>query len=95
MLHERTVEQQLAALVQQAQAAGVLPTEIGFPELWNQFKVFRANGRAMLAYKPQLYPGRITFFQAEDSAHKSLAWRELARGGMETRIIPGDDYNML
>src|SRR6266540_1075599 len=90
-----TGEAQLEALIRHAQAAQVLPAEIGLDELRNPFTVFRANVRAMLVYHVAAYPGCIRYFQAEASPGRSAAWIPLASGGLETRIVPGNHYTML
>jgi amino acid adenylation domain-containing protein len=53
-----------------------------------------ANERAVAAYKPHVYPGRITLFRAEnpDDGGRYAAdhgWTEFAKGGIEMHDIPG------
>jgi hypothetical protein len=68
-------------IVRVARQTQVLPSEIGLPELRNQFKVFRANAYAMLVYHVRSYPGRICHCQAQESSGSSAAWIPLAGGG--------------
>ena len=64
-----------------------------------QFEIFRTNVRALLSYKPQFYPGRITFFRASeqiaDIADPVKDWRNVAAEGVEVHVVPGDHYTML
>jgi thioesterase domain-containing protein len=93
-----TIEERLAALLQEVVRKGCAPPDLNLQQLRRLFEVFRANVRAMLSYEPQLYPGRITFFRASeqiadvDPAH---AWRNLAADGVEVHVVPGDHYTML
>ncbi len=64
------------------------------------FQVFRTNVHAMMGYQPQRYPGRITFFRANDeladiSYDPIEDWRTLATDGVEVHVVPGDHYTML
>ena len=56
--------------------------------------VLKAGSQASRAYRPQVYPGKITVFRAtelgggiEHDLH--MGWGRLAGGGLETRLIPG------
>ena len=64
------------------------------------FQVFRANVHALMDYQPQRYPGRITFFRANDrladvSYDPIEDWQNWAGDGVEVHIVPGDHYTML
>ena len=64
------------------------------------FQVFRANVHALMDYQPQRYPGRITFFRANDRlaevAYDPIEdWQNWAADGVEVHIVPGDHYTML
>ncbi len=69
-------------------------------QLSRLFQVFRMNVHAMMRYQPQIYPGRITFFRADnpisDTSYDPIEdWRTLATGGVEVHMVPGDHYTML
>ncbi len=58
--------------------------------------------RISVRYKPQAYSGRIVYFQAEDRrglANEPLqgvgAWRELAVGELDVRVVSGDHFRIL
>jgi thioesterase domain-containing protein len=56
--------------------------------------IIELNYRAMEAYIPQLYPGRITLLRAEGerlltSHDPEMGWGKLAAGGVEVEVVPG------
>ena len=56
--------------------------------------------RALAAHRPQPYPGRVVFFEAADqpiALHlgSCLGWAELAGGGLDLRVVPGDHSTLL
>ena len=57
-------------------------------------RVRDAQIRAILDYEPEVYPGRMTYFLREEFSNnpqiRTGAWGELAGGGLDIRIIPGD-----
>jgi len=62
-------------------------------------RVAAANTRAMLDYRPPLYPGRAVFLRAAerrpgDPPHPELAWIGLAAGGTAIHVVPGDHDSM-
>ncbi|HEX3530432.1 MAG TPA: thioesterase domain-containing protein, partial [Thermoanaerobaculia bacterium] len=63
------------------------------------FHVLKANVAALFDYTPRPWPGRMLFFRAEarrpgDPLRPELSWIELARGGIEIRLVPGDHESM-
>jgi thioesterase domain-containing protein len=58
------------------------------------------NVRAARRYRPTSYPGRVTQFLAAEHPVTTpndarLAWRELAGGGLEVHVVPGDHSAMV
>jgi thioesterase domain-containing protein len=56
--------------------------------------------RAYRAYTPRPYPGRVTLFRARVQpllgGHRpDLGWGELAGGGVEVHVIPGNHVTLL
>jgi thioesterase domain-containing protein len=55
--------------------------------------------RAVLAYRPQAYPGAVTVFRARVrssmSFGRTLNWGRLAQGGVQVIEVPGDHLSML
>jgi thioesterase domain-containing protein/acyl carrier protein len=63
------------------------------------FRVLKGNITALFDYAPRPYPGRMLFFRAEerrpiDPLRPELPWIELARGGIEIGLVPGDHETM-
>jgi amino acid adenylation domain-containing protein len=63
-------------------------------------KIGEAYRRAMAAYKPKPYSGKIVQLMCADASHRSyedrrLAWSSLASGGFEVRIVPGNHLTMV
>ncbi|HWE64825.1 MAG TPA: amino acid adenylation domain-containing protein [Chloroflexota bacterium] len=58
-----------------------------------------ASPPAWLPYTPQIYPGHITFFCANEPPvgvpDTRLNWRQFAADGLEVHVVPGDHYAML
>jgi aspartate racemase len=58
------------------------------------------NYEIVMQYLPQKYPGKITFFRAQESqqtfANKTISiWQSLASGGLEVHEVPGDHLSMI
>jgi thioesterase domain-containing protein/acyl carrier protein len=73
-------------------------------ELWElserHSKVARAQYWAINEYKPRVYPGRVTLFRARMQPFFSThdpdkGWRQLAVGGVDIRVVPGNHLGML
>jgi thioesterase domain-containing protein len=46
-------------------------------------------------YVPQVYPGRVIFFRAEQTSEDlPAAWRKLVTGAWESHVIPGDHFGL-
>ncbi|MDY7091403.1 MAG: amino acid adenylation domain-containing protein [Acidobacteriota bacterium] len=65
------------------------------------YRVFVAIRRAAWAYAPEPYAGSLHLFtprissRQETEEEELLGWRDLARGGIEHRIVPGSHTTML
>jgi amino acid adenylation domain-containing protein len=99
-IQQLTPEAQLNALLEQAKQERLIPADIEPAQLRWRFRVFEANNRALYTYKPEVYPGRITFLQAREplpgAQLPSLdGWRALAGGGFEQHAIPGDHLSIV
>ena len=99
-LQARTIEERLASLLEEVVRKGCAPPDLNLKQLTRLFEVFRTNVRALLSYKPQPYPGRITFFRASEqiadiSTDPANYWRNMAGDGVEVHVVPGDHYTIL
>lgn len=62
--------------------------------------VTKVHRRAVFAYKPKSYAGKIVQLMCSDAAHRAyedrrLAWSSVASAGFEIRIIPGNHHTMV
>jgi acyl transferase domain-containing protein/thioesterase domain-containing protein len=62
-------------------------------------RVLRGNVDALYEYVPRPWPGRLLYFRAEqrravDPLRPEIPWIELARGGVEILLVPGDHQTM-
>jgi thioesterase domain-containing protein/acyl carrier protein len=88
-------DEQIATALDALAAAGLIPEGL-LDELTGRIRVFAANYRALLAYRPQPYPGRLVLVNAADEPADDLdRWRALAGGGLRRHVSPGNHYTML
>jgi thioesterase domain-containing protein len=91
---------QLPYVLQQAQAAGLLPADIEASQAQAFFRVFQAGLAAIARYQPRPFGGKLVLFQPQQPLQNILPdsrsrWRELARGGLDIHEVPGNHYTML
>ena len=85
-------------LLEREDIRAALPPDVGAEQAWELFELFRRNLRALHAYRPTPYSGRITLIRSEESSEDSDAasrWAALAGLGAEIHTVPGDHYSML
>jgi acyl carrier protein len=77
----------------------LLPPDVTEEQIRSLFVLFRANTRALAAYRPEAYAGRLTLLRAEATAallpEADGAWSALAGGGAEVHRLAGDHYSLL
>jgi amino acid adenylation domain-containing protein len=73
--------------------AELIPSDVTTGFLAGRFAVFRANMLSIYSYRPEVYPGRVTMFQAAEEDSRD-GWRAYAGGGYETVVLPGTHYSM-
>ncbi|WP_437280885.1 beta-ketoacyl synthase N-terminal-like domain-containing protein [Sorangium sp. So ce375] len=76
-----------------------LPADFGVDELRPFLELFKMNVKAMRAYAPRPYSGRITFFRARERDSVTpdtpeLAWSGLASGGVDLHDAEGNHITM-
>jgi thioesterase domain-containing protein len=92
-------EDPLRLVVERARAAGGGFEELDLETARGLLFTFRQHMKAMRAYVPRPYPGRLSFFRASsrrpgDPRHPERPWIELAQGGLEIHHVPGDHISM-
>ncbi len=91
----------LPRLVEAAQAAGLLPPELGPVEVARLFDLFRTTRQALDRYRPAPYPGHLTLLLASRRPAATAAvdpaatWAAMASGGSELELLPGDHYSIV
>ena len=63
-------------------------------------RLVKAHHRASRRYRPRPYPGKVTYFRARDSrilarSDPRLGWDEVAGGGLDVHVVPGDHHRAL
>lgn len=95
-----SAREKVQRLVDQAQAAYMLPSGLEMFRLRKYLGLSKQNIRAMQQYKPSLYPRPITLLRAKErplerSANATLGWDSLAKGGVGVHEVPGNHFSML
>ncbi|ONI89356.1 hypothetical protein ALI144C_05290 [Actinosynnema sp. ALI-1.44] len=87
----------LRVLHTRACAEQVLPSDIDSETLGAIFERFARNYRALLAYNPAPYPGRVLLVRAEQGASPDVtqAWLDLVPGDAHCVAVPGDHYSVM
>ncbi|MEO6165505.1 MAG: hypothetical protein ABIP88_15345, partial [Candidatus Binatia bacterium] len=57
--------------------------------------ILAAYGRAVEKYIPSTYPGRVDIFMSAEGGQESQCWPQLAEGGVEIHVVPGDHRTVL
>lgn len=66
------------------------------PERFRNFHIIDTYDRAAMAYTPRPFAGKLTVMKAERSwGPKEMGWEQLAKGGLEVRMVPGDHYDLI
>jgi phthiocerol/phenolphthiocerol synthesis type-I polyketide synthase E len=91
-------QQQIDFVMNAAAGQGMPLPDIQRETAARRIDLWRTNYEAMLRYVPPPFPGRAVFFRAREQPAGSLpesSWIELAAGGLEVQIVPGDHQSMM
>jgi amino acid adenylation domain-containing protein len=93
-------DKQLSYVIEQCQRLDLLPPNFWREQAHRFLQVAEALAQAGQHYQPQLYRGKITFFQASEKIAEavddpSLGWDRLATEGVEVHQVPGNHRNMV
>ena len=90
-------DEQLRYFLEECKKTGeaTLLLALDVTDVRHMLTVIEASGKAMMEYRPQVYPGRILFFRAEErdtvfSENPERDWMELASEGVEVINVPGN-----
>jgi amino acid adenylation domain-containing protein len=92
-------DEQLRFVLNMAVKAGRVERSITLSQFKKFLGVYKANRIALHNYEAQPYDVKVVLFKGEGSGakwkHPSLGWDELASGGVEERIIPGNHRTLM
>jgi hypothetical protein len=95
-------DEQLAFMLEQGKSAGLVPEELDVSQAHRFIKLLRNDLRATQNYGLRLYPGRITFFKANETPagtspalDPTMGWSEWASSGVEVHVVPGNHANLM
>lgn len=109
-LRRLELNEQLSYVLKQAVIADVVPFNTDLAEIWHLFQVYKTGVQISLRqvenYKLQIYPNRITLFQASEVLNglngvvrkPSLDrrnWSNFSTEPLEFHVVPGNHYTML
>ncbi|HYN21283.1 MAG TPA: thioesterase domain-containing protein, partial [Thermoanaerobaculia bacterium] len=94
-----SADEQISYGFEKARKAGKLPEGFNEEGSRRMVRVVQSNVAALYAYRPQPYAGRMIFFRAEerrsiDPPRPEIAWIDLARGGCDVLLVPGNHETM-
>lgn len=90
-------DEQLAYLLENAQAVGIFPPHFDVARVQLLLDVLKANVRARRDYIPQPLDCPVTLFRAidEDASDEFRGWSPYVIGELELILTPGNHYTML
>jgi thioesterase domain-containing protein len=99
-LREQGPEAGLEEILRLARQAGALPAGFGDGQAERLWRVYRANFRAVRAYEPRPFDGRLALFAARSnpflvSLGPALGWQRLAGAAWTPRVLETDHYSLL
>jgi len=100
LLRELGGEAGLAEVLRLAKRVGALPADFGEDRATRLWRVYRSNFRAVRAYVPRDYQGRLALFAARGnpflaSLGPGLGWERLAGAFLASRLLDADHYSLL
>ncbi|HEX7184605.1 MAG TPA: amino acid adenylation domain-containing protein [Thermoanaerobaculia bacterium] len=92
-------EEQLARALEKGRSEGTLPAGFDAAEAGRLLRVLRANIAALFAYELRAWDGPVLFFRARerrdgDAQRPEQPWIDLAGGGAEIHVVPGNHATM-
>ncbi|MFP5287320.1 MAG: thioesterase domain-containing protein, partial [Thermoanaerobaculia bacterium] len=92
-------DEQISHAFDKARRAGTLPEGFDVEGNRRRMRVLQRNVAALYAYAPRPYAGRMLFFRAQerragDPPRPEIAWIDLAQGGCDVLLVPGNHETM-
>lgn len=94
-------DEQLIHVFEQAKVAREVSLDIESHHIPRHFDVYRANMHAVRNYVAKPYPDRVTLFMSSEhhvtneGKGSDMGWNNLAEGGIEVHVIPGDHFALV
>jgi thioester reductase-like protein len=103
-------EEQLSVAVETARRTNIIPPDAGPEQIQRFMQVLKANFKALLQYKPEVYPGRLTYLKTEihydenvvlrddndpDLDDPARGWSKYSSQPVDVYTVPGDHTTML
>jgi len=94
-------DESLRYIMEKAQAANVLPKDIGFEQLRRLYNQININFQLLRDYTPEVYPGEITLFKAQVGEFGNevedfrAAWAALSARDLRMHVLPGTHFDMV
>jgi thioesterase domain-containing protein len=94
-----SIEEALQQIHERATRDRVIPPDLGFADVLTLFQMFTAHLEAHRHYAGTPYDGHVILIRAEEEIvpgrEEALGWCELAPGGVEVHVNPGDHFSMM
>ena len=65
------------------------------PVAFRSSYILAIYGRAVEKYIPSIHPGRLDIVMSAEGGQESQCWSQLAEGGVEIHVVPGDHRSVL
>lgn len=90
-----SMDASLTLLLQRLGLAEGTPPQGLLDDFRRRFVVFRQNLLAATSYRPAPLDADVLMIRAADDALSLTRWREVVRGSLTDRVVPGDHYGMM
>ena len=94
-------EERVRYVIGKAEAAGVWPRNITFEQVYRLYDQIYTNFRVLRDYNPKVYPGEITFFEAEHGRSEEEvenlknAWAALSLCELKLHLFPCTHFELV
>jgi thioesterase domain-containing protein/acyl carrier protein len=91
--------EQVDYAIEKVRVAGKIPPDVDLAQARQIANLWKWNIKALLAYQPEHYDGRVTYFRAAERRERQvrfpeIPWTEISDGGIEIHVVPGDHYSI-
>jgi len=99
-LAELPGDEKLAFMLEEGKRAGLVPAELDVAQAGRFVMLLRNDLHATQNYELRRYPGRITFFKANETLEGTntdltMGWSDWAIGGVDVHNVPGNHATLM